>query len=318
MDLISIIVPVYNVEKYIHECVDSIINQTYKNIEIILVDDGSPDNCGKICDEYAEKDSRIKVIHKENGGLSDARNCGIDAASGEWLMFVDSDDWLHIQTVEKLYDAVNKHNIFLGICNYKETSDESPRIDTSCLPELWTPKELYLNRHIAATVAWGKLYHKKCFDEIRYPVGKIHEDEYVTYRILFAQEKIAFIDQPYYAYFINPNGITKSEWTPKRLEVIKAFDEQLFFFKKTGDRELSDFVLLLIVSVLLSHYRGAKKNNYIAESRKILCYIDKLFFKEKKFFFSDKNIWCIEQFHPRLMRIYWLARAAVRKLLRRK
>lgn len=318
MDLVSIIVPVYNVEKYIHQCVDSIINQTYKNIEIILVDDGSPDNCGKICDEYAQKDNRVKVIHKENGGLSDARNYGIDVATGDWLMFVDSDDWLHNHTVEKLHNAVNKYGVSVSVCNYEETSEESPYVDTSCLPELWTPKELYLNRHIVATVAWGKLYHKKCFDEICYPVGKIHEDEYVTYRILFAQEKIAFIDQPYYAYFINPNGITKSEWTPKRLEVIKAFDEQLFFFKKTGDRELSDFVLLLIVSVLLSHYRGAKKNNYIAESRKILRYIDKLFFKERKFFFSDKNIWYIGQFHPRLMRIYWLARAAVRKLLRRK
>ena len=318
MDLISIIVPVYNVEKYIHECVDSIINQTYKNIEIILVDDGSPDNCGKICDEYAEKDSRIKVIHKENGGLSEARNHGINAAIGEWLMFVDSDDWLHYYTVEKLYAAVKKYGVSVSVCNYEETSGENPCVDTNINAELWTPKDLYLKKHVQATIACGKLYHKNCFAEIRYPVGKIHEDEYVTYRILFAQEKIAFVDQPYYAYFINPDGITKSEWTPKRLDAIKAFDEQLIFFKKTGDRELLDFALLLTASILLSHYRGAKKNNYTVEAKKLLHYADKLFLKERKFFFSDKNIWCIEPFYPRLMRLYWLPRAAVRKLLRRK
>ena len=115
MDLISIIVPVYNVEKYIHECVDSIINQTYKNIEIILVDDGSPDNCGKICDEYAKKDNRIKVIHKPNGGLSDARNHGIDVANGEWLMFIDSDDWIEPNMAEKLLHSALNNKADLAI-----------------------------------------------------------------------------------------------------------------------------------------------------------------------------------------------------------
>lgn len=317
MDLISIIVPVYKVEKYIHQCVDSIINQTYKNIEIILVDDGSPDNCGKICDEYAEKDSRIKVIHKENGGLSDARNCGIDAASGDWLMFVDSDDWLHNHTVEKLYDAVNKYGVSVSVCNYEETSEENPCVDTAISAELWAPKDIYINKHITATVAWGKLYRKNCFDEIRYPVGKIHEDEFVTYRILFAQEKIAFIDQPYYAYYINSEGITKSKWNIHRLDAVEALYQQYFYFKDTNDLLLADYSLSVLAQNLCTNYKAAKANKNKSEAKRLSREADKLFWRERKFFFKNKNAWHIEEMHPNFMRFYWLAKVAAEKILRR-
>ncbi|MBR4049432.1 MAG: glycosyltransferase family 2 protein [Clostridia bacterium] len=318
MDLISIIVPVYKVEKYIHRCVDSIINQTYKNIEIILVDDGSPDNCGKICDEYAEKDSRIKVIHKPNGGLSDARNHGIDAATGDWLMFVDSDDWLHNHTVEKLHDAVNKYGVSVSVCNYEETSEENPCVDTAISAELWAPKDIYINKHITATVAWGKLYRKNCFDEIRYPVGKIHEDEFVTYRILFAQEKIAFIDQPYYAYFINPDGITKSEWTPKRLDAVRALFEQIRFFKLTKDKELVDFSLRKAFWNLSNQQALCNKDKYPKEYRNIQNSLLKLIVQNYKYFFDTKNVYMLEKVYPRIMKYYWFASAVVRKVLRRK
>ncbi|MBR2883464.1 MAG: glycosyltransferase family 2 protein [Clostridia bacterium] len=317
MDLVSIIVPVYNVEKYIHQCIDSIINQTYKNIEIILVDDGSPDNCGKICDEYAEKDSRIKVIHKENGGLSDARNHGIDAATGDWLMFVDSDDWLHNHTVEKLHDAVNRYGVSVSICNYKETSGESPCVDTNINAELWTPKDLYLEKQVQATIACGKLYHKNCFNEIRYPVGKIHEDEFVTYRILFAQEKIAFIDQPYYAYFINPDGITKSEWTPKRLDAVRALFEQIRFFKLTKDKELIYISLRKAFWNLSNQQALCSKDKYPKEYRYIKKSINKMLLFNLRYVFDLSNAYMLEEAHPLFMKYYWLARAVVRKMLRR-
>ncbi len=318
MDSISIIVPVYKVEKYIRRCIDSIINQTYTNIEIILVDDGSPDNCGRICDEYAAKDSRIKVIHKSNGGLSDARNHGIDMATGEWLMFIDSDDWIHPHTTEKLYNAATKNNVNVSICGFFETNCELKAVDNATEAETYTPKELYLTKHIIATVAWGKLYRKNCFDNIRYPKGKIHEDEYVTYRILFAEDKIAFIDQPYYAYFTNPEGITKTAWSPKRLDATEAIFNQLEFFKNTHDEELINVSLKRTFGFLHHQKSLCNKNIYKKEYRFITRKTNLLFLLNYRYFFDTKNAFMLEDTYPSFMKYYWLARAAVRKVLRRK
>ena len=237
MPKISVIVPVYKAEPYIHRCVDSILSQTYRDFDLILVDDGSPDRCGAICDTYARSDSRIHVIHQPNGGLSAARNAGIDWAyansASEWLTFVDSDDYLHPTMFEALLNAAESYSAHISVCGYAETHGESLEIADHSV-SIWTPQAFYRERNVNATVAWGKLYHKACFKEIRYPVGKIHEDEYVTYRILFTQEKLAFIDAPLYGYFINEAGITKSIWNPKRMDVFEAFEEQISYFTKNG------------------------------------------------------------------------------------
>ena len=243
MALISVIVPVYQVEAFLPRCVDSVLNQTFSDFELILVDDGSPDNCGTLCDAYAGQDSRIHVIHQKNGGLSAARNAGMDwvfaNSESQWLTFLDSDDWLHPQTLEILLNAALEHNTNVSVCGFQETTGENPLVDPqSAEVQVWTPKDFYLQQIKNFTVPWGKLYRRDCFETIRYPVGKIHEDEFVTYRILFPQERLAVTALPLYAYFVNPTGITRKAWSAKRLHAWQAYEEQLLFFAQLGDPEL--------------------------------------------------------------------------------
>lgn len=236
MPVISVIVPVYKVEPYLRRCVDSILAQTFTDFELILVDDGSPDNCGSICDEYAQKDPRVVVIHQQNGGLSAARNAGIDWAfansDSQWLSFVDSDDWVHPEYLERLLKAAVENGVSVSICGYAGTAGEEPEVrDTDMIPVLWKPEDFYVAHNTNATIACGKLYRKDCFREIRYPVGKIHEDEFTTYKILFGTDIVAFIQAPFYAYFQNPNSIVRSKWSEKRLDVLDALEERISFFK---------------------------------------------------------------------------------------
>lgn len=264
MPLISVIVPVYNVEDYICRCVDSILAQTFTDFELILVDDGSPDNCPLLCDEYAKKDLRIHVIHQENGGLSSARNAGIDWAfansDSKWLSFVDSDDWIHPEMLQRLYTAVTELNLPLCISEFQTVSEET--VMESDIPDArkWNTEAYYSHDRIASVVAWGKLYKKECFEDIRYPVGKIHEDEYVTYRILFAYSEIAVIDAPLYKYFQNPNGIMRSAWTPKRLDVLGAFAEQVLFFKMHGFEQAHREMTRIYAYVIVNGIENLKKN----------------------------------------------------------
>lgn len=235
MALISVIVPVYKDEQYIHRCVNSILAQTYSDFELILVDDGSPDSCGIICDEYAVRDDRIHVIHQENGGLSAARNAGIDwvfaNSNSQWLTFVDSDDWIHPEMFSTLIEAAEVNKVNVSVCNYAITWGEPPAVQAKAYEiSLCTPEVLFTSRHVNAVVAWGKLYARDVFAQIRYPVGKIHEDEFTTYKIIFAEMQIAFVDVNMYFYFQNASGITHSDWSPKRMDAIKALEEQIQFF----------------------------------------------------------------------------------------
>ena len=196
-DLISIIVPVYNVEKYIKKCIDSIINQTYKNLEIILVDDGSPDNCGKICDEYAEKDKRIKVIHKENGGLSDARNAGIKIARGCYIGFVDSDDWIDKNMYEKLYKTLKEKDADIACCKlirYKNTIEKiSKKFDGRIVEydqRQYIKKFFKIDSQECVYYAWNKLYKRQVIDKEQYPIGLTSEDVVGTYKALLKCKKI--------------------------------------------------------------------------------------------------------------------------------
>lgn len=259
MPAISVIVPVYKVEKYIHRCVDSILAQTYTDFELILVDDGSPDSCGAICDEYAQKDSRVVVIHQENGGLSAARNAGIDWAfansDSEWLTFIDSDDWIHPQMLEKLLDAALQHHTTVSMCGYSETSGILHWETIGNTPaQLWSADKLLMQHLVNATIAWGKLYSKACFEQIRYPLGKLHEDEFVTYRILFAQKAAAFLPVAMYAYFVNPHGITKSSWNPRRLDALEAKEEQIMFYHEHGCSALEERIVRDYARNLLAQY----------------------------------------------------------------
>jgi len=226
---ISVIVPIYKVEKYLHKCVDSIINQTYKNLEIILVDDGSPDNCPAICDEYAKKDNRIKVIHKPNGGLSDARNAGLDIATGEYIAFVDSDDYIDLTMYEKLYNAIKQNDCDLAVCGFNNVNEDESKVwqcwkKDKVINQNEPVKLLFENNNVGGIItAWNKLYHKDIFKTLRYPVGKINEDEFVVYDVLKNVKKgVVVIDNLLYFYRQRDNSIMNSRPTKKLLDGIEA------------------------------------------------------------------------------------------------
>lgn len=220
--LISIIVPCYKVEKYLPKCIESIICQTYTNIEIILVDDGSPDNCGKICDDYADKDLRIKVIHKTNGGLSDARNIAIDNTAGEYIVFVDSDDYVAPTHIEELYNMILRHQAEISINTFTTFYEgKAP------LPHPKSPKE-YVYTGLEAieemfyqekfdNSAWGKMYHSSLFTNIRYPKGLLYEDLPTTYKLMLKASKIVYNDNETYYYLLRNDSIERSEFSPEKL-----------------------------------------------------------------------------------------------------
>ena len=313
MAQIAVIVPIYKVEPYLRRCVDSILMQTFMDFELILVDDGSPDNCGAICDEYAKKDSRVYVIHQENKGLSAARNAGIDwvfaNSNSEWLNFVDSDDWVHPEYLERIYHAVLEHNVKVSICGYEETDGEIHWTNADAAQvKLWPVEQFYVERNVNATVAVCKLYHKECFADIRYPVGKIHEDEYVTYRILFAHEQIAVIDAPMYAYFVNPEGITKSEWTPKRLDVLDAIQGQYRFFRKNSFDQAYKRQLYVYWNVLctqLQRIQGCAEEKKGKMRRKTRWRLIRILIVHHKEIAFRENKWAYEIAFPRMMNLYW-------------
>ena len=240
-DLISVIIPVYKVEKYLCRCVDSVLEQTYTNMEIILVDDGSPDNCPVMCDEYARQDSRVKVIHQENAGLSGARNAGIDMAQGQWLAFVDSDDYLAADFLERLYQACVDTGSSLSVCRWEYVRGETIPEHGPGETRVYTGREMLANLYVPDgayfVVAWNKLYRKELFEDIRYPLGRIHEDEATTYRIYDKVKKAAYVDRSLYGYFVTPVSITRG-FNPKRMDWVTAVAERLDFFEQKGYAEL--------------------------------------------------------------------------------
>lgn len=235
-ELISVIVPIYNVEKYLTRCIDSIINQTYTNLEIILVDDGSPDNCGKICDQYAEKDSRIKVIHKKNGGLSDARNAGIDIATGQYIAFVDSDDFIDTNMYEILYENIKKTNSDIAIANFYKFAieEEIIKIDKQQEITVYNREEMFqhmYDNYLLTVVAWNKLYKRHLFSELRYPVGKIVEDSAVIHYLIDKSTKIVITDLPLYFYYQRTNSIMNTPNFALLDELDFLYDRVKFFEK---------------------------------------------------------------------------------------
>lgn len=224
--LISVIVPVYKVENYLAKCVNSILAQTYTNIEIFLVDDGGPDNCGKMCDDYAQKDNRIKVIHKKNGGLADARNAAIDVATGEWIVFVDSDDYVEPDYVENLYSLTRKYDCKIACSGFRyvfeDEKDDSTKNDPQkkeCCYGKWDAlKKLFLQQDIG-NEAWGKIYHKSLFETgIRYPFGLIYEDLPTTYLLFMWCDKIGCSSKQTYNYLMRSTSIEGAKFNKRKSE----------------------------------------------------------------------------------------------------
>lgn len=266
MPQISVVVPVYKVEDYLPRCVDSILKQTFIDFELILVDDGSPDNCPFLCDEYARKDSRVHVIHQNNGGLSSARNAGIDwtfaNSDSEWIYFVDSDDWIHPKSLEVLLNGANSTGLDVVIGGFEYTEGEEAFVNEDELTAIiWDVEKFFCGDYnVNAVVAWGKLYRRKNFQEIRYPIGKIHEDEFTTYKILFQYEKVAVIQQPLYFYYQNPKGIMGTKWHSQWMDIIEAFDERVEFFK-SRNHEMYIFTMWLTLVNLGAKLHALKESS---------------------------------------------------------
>lgn len=230
--LISIVVPIYNVEKYLNRCVDSILNQTYRDIEIILVDDGSPDRCGSICDEYQKRDTRIKVIHKKNGGLSDARNAGIKMAHGEYITCIDSDDFISPFFLENLWTAMKKSKCEIAtswFVDYYE-GDKIPKaqkLDIKDIQVLNREKfyERLLYQDGVEVSAWGKLYKSNLFQGVEYPVGKLYEDIPTTYLLVEKTTRIAVIPNVDYFYFQRKTSIAQATFSIKKMDAIRHMDD---------------------------------------------------------------------------------------------
>ena len=259
-DLISVIVPVYNVEKYLSKCINSILNQTIKNLEIILVDDGSLDNSGKICDEFAQKDNRIIVIHKENNGLSSARNAGLEIAKGKYIGFVDSDDWLDEYMYETLLKLIKDNNSDISCCKFfKATNDDEkcPHVSNESIKSFSNIEGLnnfYNDLYTQTVVAWNKLYARKLFDNVIYPVGKIHEDEGTTYKLFYKANKITYTNIPLYYYRTTPNSITTSKFNKKRLAILDVYDEKIKFIKSINNDSLYSKTLKWYLFTLINCY----------------------------------------------------------------
>lgn len=229
--LISIIVPVYNVEPYLERCLDSILSQTYKNYEVILIDDGSTDNSGKICDTYAKNHPQIKVFHKKNGGLSDARNFGIKKSSGEYLTFVDSDDTITEDALEYLYSLIKKHHTKMAIAPYTIiTKKRKTNLGKNFSPAVLNTEEALrrmLTEHGFTVSACAKLYHKNLFANVEYPTGKFYEDNATTYKLILKCPKIAYGNHSIYNYIVHPekSTITSQKFTIQKLDYISLTEQ---------------------------------------------------------------------------------------------
>lgn len=266
---ISVIVPVYKVEKYLDTCIQSVLNQTYKNFELLLIDDGSPDKCGEICEKYANSDDRVKVYHKKNGGLSDARNYGIDRATGEYLTFIDSDDKVTAWYLEILLKYALKYDA--DVVQAKATRVEENLSSSAKVNNVieYTGRNIlkhFLLFQNVGVEAWCKLYKRKCFYDIRFPVGKLHEDNQTTYKIYANSERFILVDNYVYYYRPNANGITGDSFDPRRfslLEVPKQIKKYL------GDRadEYNDYLEYYKIRINIylyteCIYRNAVNQNY--------------------------------------------------------
>lgn len=264
-DLISVIVPVYNVEPYLPKCIESIMSQTYSNLEIILVDDGSPDNCPKICDEYAKKDSRIIVIHKNNGGLSEARNAGIDASSGDWIAFVDSDDYIAPNMVESLHEAADKQNADMAICSVDLFSDDTGGVkihetrtvtaDISSGYDILKTTKLGEFNYV---ISWNKIYRRSLWQKLRYPPGRIHEDAFVAHHLFGMCEKVVCIPASLCYYRQTSGSITNAPYSIKRLDDFDALADRAQYYLDNG---LCEY----IGSVLTYYYERLRVKYYLLE-----------------------------------------------------
>lgn len=308
LPLISVIIPVYNTEKYLKDCVNSVLNQTYKNLEIILVDDGSTDSCPQICDEYNKKDKRIIVMHKINGGLSDARNQGIEVAKGEYIAFIDSDDYISTVFIEELHNACELNAVDISCCNFyrkyrnNHTAAHKPTANKK-FTNIEAVKDIFLANSLCEVMTWNKLYRISLFKQsnIRFPVGKLHEDVYTTYKLFYLANGIIYINEPLYFYLQRPDSIMGRKFNNKRLDALGALDETktyIIYHNLNLLAEYQSYILLVTLGLVTDYTQSGVKdkqverqlqnrlssvrlrgNSFITYKHKMMCILARIGFK---------------------------------------
>lgn len=317
MSEISVIVPVYNTEKYIHRCVNSILAQSFNDFELILVNDGSIDSSGEICNDYAVKDGRIRVFHQQNKGQASARNFALDwifaNSDSDYISFVDSDDWVHPHYLTLLYDAMKHCDVRISQCLYTDKGENSflsehEPIDNARIISI-TPEEQYIKYYSA--VMWDKLFHRSCWETIRFPEGQIYEDVAISYKLLFSESKMALVNETLYYYTINPTSTVHSAWTPAKMAQVNAWKEQLRFFGKYGNKELLECVAVHCFQISSSQIRAIKDSSNISKKEKkhYQCEIRQLLktimFRYHMFkYFANHESWAFGVAFPLMIKLY--------------
>ena len=321
-DLVTIIIPIYKVEKYLSRCIESVLEQTYKNLQIILVDDGSPDNCGKICDEYAKKDNRIQVIHKENGGLSDARNKGLEIAKGKYIYLLDSDDYLEINTIQYLHSLaeeyqadiiVGKERLVFENCkcnNYKCEKEEV---------EIYNEKEaleIMLYNTKFTNMGCNKLYKTNLFEGIKYPFGKLYEDLGTTYKLIVKSEKIVLTNQYTYNYLIDRNdSIMNKKFNEKRMDGLEFAEEILQYINKSYPSLTDAAIFRLYIECVYILLKLPNKKIYKEQNDKIKKYLRKYrwnVLKNKKVSKKQKILCISANFGRFFLRMIWKVKEIIK------
>jgi len=276
--LVSVVVPIYNVDEFLEECIESILSQQYKNIEVILVDDGSTDTCLEICNKYKMKDDRITVIHQANSGLSAARNAGLEIANGEYVTFIDSDDVVSTRMIEILLEIAEKNEADISCCGYQKFTKSCPKSDRvnvfdqkriEVISGAVMVAAMYSGQFVnSGFVAWNKLYKKKLFKDnnILYPIGKIYEDTYVTYKLFYYSAKVAIIDECLYYYRLRVNSIMANTQNKSvDLSLCKNWVESaldaVVFFESKNEQNLESLALNAFCVSTIVFYGSLKKSN---------------------------------------------------------
>ena len=293
MSLISVVIPVYNVENYVRESIDSVLAQTHKDLEVIIVDDGSTDKSGSIVDEYDGTDARIRILHTENGGLSAARNRGTEIASGEYIAYLDSDDIMHPRCLEMLYKAISVSDAEVSVCKAVTFNDGSSADEQlkKALKGVKNVTKVISGRDAAMKivrdsewnyiVAYSKLYSRKCIASLHYPEGRIHEDEFVTYKVFYESDKVAVTPFPGLAIRSRSGSITGARYNEKRLHKLIALRSAIRWFDKRGDNEMVRYARLrYLTNLQISWYRVRTQ----MEGKKRIRLQNRIYMEYKKFY----------------------------------
>lgn len=330
MELISVIIPIYKSERYLDRCIASVINQTYDNLEIILVDDGSPDRCPEICDMWKQNDSRIKVIHQRNGGVSMARNTGINKAGGEFILFLDSDDYIYSGTIERMYKEMKNQSADMVICGFEKGEggdfdfSKSLDSDTEIINNVIALSRIYQSGYYALqyVVPWGKLYKKCLFENIQYPEGKLYEDIYVTHQILYKCDKIAVMRERMFYYYQHQNSIMHQKFNFRKLDYLDALRNRIKFYEQKNLNDLAQMAYDEYIHSLIWEYsrvRDILKNQIVLKD--IIRRFKEIYVKgysSKRYPKENRLFLYIFAINPEVIMLYWKISTRLEKFIARK